>query len=129
MLTRILADIVVVFHFAFVLFVVLGGILSLWWRRIIWVHIPLALWGALVEFTGWICPLTPLEHWLRLQGDGTAYRGEFIEHYILPILYPSGLTREIQLILGAFVVVINLLIYGYVFLIPKGEKKKTKRPF
>ena len=128
MLTRILADIVVVFHFAFVLFVVLGGILSLWWRKIIWVHIPLALWGALVEFTGWICPLTPLERWLRLQGGGTAYRGEFIEHYILPILYPSGLTREIQLILGAFVVVMNLLIYGYVFLRSKRERK-AKRLF
>jgi hypothetical protein len=128
MLARILADIVVVFHFAFVLFVVLGGILALWRRKIIWVHIPLALWGALVEFTGWICPLTPLERWLRLQGGGTAYRGEFIEHYILPILYPSGLTREIQLILGAFVVVMNLLIYGYVFLRPKRERK-TKRLF
>jgi hypothetical protein len=114
-----LADIVVMFHFAFVLFVILGGILSIRWRKIIWVHIPMAVWGALVEFTGWICPLTPLEYWLRVKGGGTAYRGEFVEHYIFPVLYPSGLTREVQLILGAFVVIINVLIYGYIFMVRK----------
>ncbi|HIC92085.1 MAG TPA: DUF2784 domain-containing protein [Syntrophaceae bacterium] len=116
MSSRFLADIIVVFHFAFILFAVLGGILSIWWRKIIWLHVPVALWAALMEFAGWICPLTPLENWLRVKGGGAGYSGGFVEHYILPILYPAGLTREIQVVLGAFVIAVNLLIYWYVFM-------------
>ena len=114
-LPALLADLVVVVHFAFVMFVVLGGLLVLRWPRVAYVHVPAAIWGAAIEFAGWVCPLTPLEHWLRRKADGAAYAGGFIEHYILPLLYPSALTREIQLLLGFFVIAVNLAIYGYVF--------------
>lgn len=112
---RFLADILVVFHLAFVLFVVLGGFLALKWRRVVWAHIPAALWASLIEVEGWMCPLTPLENRLRLRGGEAGYPGGFIEHYILPILYPGGLTREIQAVLGILVIALNLLIYWYVF--------------
>jgi len=110
-----LADFVVVLHFLFVLFVVLGGLLVLRWPRVAWLHVPAAIWGAAIELAGGICPLTPLENSLRRQAGGTGYSGGFIEHYILPILYPSALTRDIQLILGLLVLAVNLGIYGYVF--------------
>ena len=109
-----LADFVVVLHFLFVLFVVLGGLLVLRWPRVAWLHLPAAIWGAAIELAGGICPLTPLENSLRRQAGGTGYSGGFIEHYILPILYPSALTRDIQLILGLLVLAVNLGIYGYV---------------
>jgi hypothetical protein len=108
----LLADVVVVLHFGFVLFVVFGGLLALRWRRAVWLHLPAAVWGALIEFTDWICPLTPLEHWLWRQGGQAGYQGGFVEHYILPVLYPHGLTRTIQLILGLLVIGINLLVYA-----------------
>ena len=111
----LLADFVVVLHFIFVLFVVLGGLLVLRWPRVAYFHIPAAVWGAAIEFAGWVCPLTPLEKSLRTQAGSAGYSGGFIEHYILPILYPSALTRDIQLILGFLVVAVNLAIYGYVF--------------
>lgn len=80
-----------------------------------YLHIPAALWGAAIELAGGICPLTPLEHWLRRQAGSTSYSGGFVEHYILPLLYPSALTRNIQLLLGLLVIVLNLTIYAYVF--------------
>nr|HID60087.1 DUF2784 domain-containing protein [Desulfobacterales bacterium] len=116
MLYHLLADTVVVFHFAFVLFVVLGGIISIWWRRVVWLHVPAALWSAVVEFTGWICPLTPLENWLRFTGEEPGYSRGFVEEYILPILYPAGLTRETQIGSGTFVVTVNILIYWYLYM-------------
>jgi uncharacterized protein DUF2784 len=106
---------VVGLHFIFVLFVVFGGLLALRWPRLAYVHIPAAIWGAAIEFAGWICPLTPLENWLRRQAGGAGYSGSFIEHYILPILYPSALSRNIQLLLGIIVIAVNLAIYAYVF--------------
>ena len=109
-----LADLVVVLHFAFVLFVVLGALLVLRWPKVAYLHVPAALWGALIEFTGWICPLTPLENSLRARAGEAGYQGGFVEHYILPALYPSALTRHIQLLLGAAVVLLNLVIYTYV---------------
>jgi hypothetical protein len=112
---RLLADLVVVLHFAFVLFVVLGGLLVLRWRRLMWLHLPAAIWGALIEFAGWVCPLTPLENWLRHRGGEAGYTGGFVERYIVSVLYPEGLTREHQIILGLLVLVINLLIYWRVF--------------
>jgi hypothetical protein len=108
-----LADLVVGLHFAFVLFVVLGGLLVLRWRRLAYVHVPVAIYGALIEFAGWVCPLTPLEKMFRERAGEAGYQGGFIEHYILPVLYPSALTREIQIVLGSAVLVINLLIYAY----------------
>jgi hypothetical protein len=111
----LLADLVVGVHFLFVLFVVLGGLLVLRWPRVAYLHIPAAVWGALIELAGWVCPLTPLEQWLRRRAGGAGYSGGFIEHYILPVLYPSALTRPIQLILGFLVIAANLGIYAYVF--------------
>ena len=110
-----MADLVVAIHFAFVLFVVFGGLLVLRWPRLALVHVPAAIWGALIELAGGICPLTPLEQSLRLRAGEQGYSGSFIEHYILPVLYPSGLTRTVQLVLGGLVVAINLGIYGYLF--------------
>ncbi len=108
-----LADVVVGLHLAFVLFAVLGGLLVIRWKRVVWLHIPAVVWAALIEFAGWICPLTPLENRFRALGGGSGYAGGFVDHYILPVLYPSGLTRQVQFALGAFVVLINLAIYGY----------------
>ena len=114
MLYRVVADLVVVVHFAFVLFAVLGAFFVLRWKRCAWIHVPAVLWAALIEFYGWVCPLTPLENWLRETGGAIAYRSGFIEHYILPILYPTVLTRRLQIALGLFVLGINLGIYGWV---------------
>ncbi len=111
----LLADIVVALHFLFVLFVVLGGLLVLRWPKVAYLHVPAAIWGAAIEFAGWLCPLTPLEQWLRRQAGETTYSTGFIEHYILPVLYPSALTRDVQLLLGSVVIAVNLAIYGYVF--------------
>ena len=115
MIYRVLADLILVVHFAFVLFVVLGGLLVLRWPLVAWLHIPAAIWGVLIEYTGWICPLTPLENSFRLKGGEAGYSGGFIQHYIQPILYPAGLTRSTQLVLGSLVLILNLAAYGIVF--------------
>jgi hypothetical protein len=111
MIHRFLADAVLVLHLAFILFVVLGGFLVLRRPRIAWLHVPVFLWGAAIEFGGWICPLTPLEKWLRELGGEGAYAGGFIEHYLIALIYPEGLTRHIQLLIGAGVLAINAAIY------------------
>ena len=111
MLYRVLADLVVLAHLAFIVFVLLGGLLALHWRWMPWAHLPAALWGALVEFFGWFCPLTPLENSLRLASGTAGYSGGFIEHYIIPIIYPAELTREVQMLLGLAVLAVNLAIY------------------
>lgn len=115
MIYRVLADLILVAHFAFVLFVVLGGLLVLRWPLLAWVHIPAAIWGVLIEYTGWICPLTPLENSFRVRGGEAGYSGGFIQHYIQPVLYPAGLTRSTQLVLGSLVLILNLAAYGIVF--------------
>ena len=109
-----LADLVVLVHLAFVLFVVLGGLLALRWPKLAYVHLPVAIYGALIELVGWICPLTPLEKRLRENAGLQGYQGGFVEHYILPVLYPSGLTRNVQLVLGGLVIALNLGIYALV---------------
>lgn len=109
---RALADLVLVAHFAFVLFVVFGGLLVWRWHRIAWIHVPVAVYGAVVEFLGFVCPLTPLEVSLRQRGGEAGYEGGFIEHYITAAIYPSGLTRQVQLILGALVVALNVVVYA-----------------
>jgi hypothetical protein len=111
---RALADLALTAHFAFVLFVVLGGFLVVRWPRLAWVHIPAAVWGVLIEYMGWICPLTPLENSFRMKGGEAGYSGGFIEHYILATLYPAGLTRPTQLVLGSFALIVNLAAYGIV---------------
>src|SRR3989442_15612570 len=100
MLYRWLADAVVVLHAAFVAFVLLGGFLALRWRRIAWVHVPAAIWGVLIEYAGWICPLTPLENALRDRAGQAGYAGGFIEHYVLHVLYPGELTPAVRWALG-----------------------------
>jgi hypothetical protein len=109
---RALADLILALHLVFVLFVVLGGLLVLRWPRTAWLHIPAAVWGVLIEYTGWICPLTPLENSFRTRGGEAGYSGGFIEHYIQPVLYPAGLTRGTQIVLGSFVLLLNLSAYG-----------------
>ena len=111
MIYRALADLVVVVHVGFVLFVILGGFLLRRWPKLIYAHIPAAIWGVLIEFGGWVCPLTPLENSLRARGGLERYQGDFIDHYILPLLYPHGLNRNIQLILGVFAFAVNVTAY------------------
>jgi hypothetical protein len=115
MLYRALADLVVVLHLGFVLFVVLGGLLALRWPRAAWFHLPAALWGAGIEFVHGVCPLTPLENHLRELGGESGYSGGFVEHYLLPVLYPAGLSQSVQLALGLFVVALNVTIYAIVW--------------
>jgi hypothetical protein len=112
MLYRVGADLIVILHFGFVLFVFVGGLLLLKWPRLAWLHLPAVAWGAFVEFSGWICPLTPLENWLRTQAGEAGYAGDFIAQYLSAILYPEALTREGQLVLGTLVLAVNLAIYG-----------------
>jgi hypothetical protein len=108
---RLLADLTVIVHLAFVLFVVFGGLLVLRWRRVAWLHLPAAVWGAWIEFAGWLCPLTPLENWLRERGGRPAYTSSFVERYIIPTLYPDSLSREVQWVLGGLVLLVNGLVY------------------
>lgn len=118
---EIAADLVVLLHFAFILFVVLGGFFALKWRRLGWLHVPAAIWGALIEFTGWVCPLTPLENLLRQASGKPGYPSGFTEHYILPLIYPVDLTRELQLFLGLGVVILNVAVYSLWF--AQGKKR------
>jgi uncharacterized protein DUF2784 len=109
---RLLADAVVLLHTAFVAFVVLGGFLAWRWRWIVWLHVPCAVWGVLIEYRGWICPLTPIENYFRSRAGLEGYRGGFIEHYVLPLLYPTGLTPPKQVVLGTFALLVNLVAYS-----------------
>jgi len=112
MLMRVLADAVVVFHLLFVAFAAAGGLLAFRWRWLALVHLPALAWAAWVEFTGRICPLTPLENALRAAGGEAGYSGGFVEHYLLPVLYPAALTRELQWTLGAGLLLFNLVVYA-----------------
>ena len=122
MLLRIAADLIVLVHFAFVIFVVAGGLLALKWPKMAYLHIPAAVWGAWIGFTNWICPLTPLENHLRRLTGEAGYAGGFIEHYITRILYPAGLTAGMRVILGVAVVAANLLVYGVYFARRRGRE-------
>lgn len=104
----------VLFHFAFVAFVALGGLLALRWRRLGWLHIPAVLWVIWIETTGKICPLTPMENRLREQAGIATYEGGFVDHYIMPILYPRGLTADTQITIAVTLVVMNILSYGLI---------------
>jgi hypothetical protein len=115
MIARSLADVLVVVHLGFVVFVVLGGLVALRWRRAAWLHAPCALWGAWIAFYGGICPLTPLENALRRAGGQAGYQTSFVEHYVLPVLYPADLTRGVQIVLGTVVVIVNVTVYGLVW--------------
>ena len=111
MIFRWLADLVLLVHFAFALFVALGGLLALRWARVAWVHLPAAAWGATIEFAGWVCPLTVLENAWRVRGGGVGYSGDCLGHYVAAVVYPHMLTRTIQVALGAAVLILNTAIY------------------
>jgi hypothetical protein len=110
----LLADAVVALHFAFVAFVVAGGLLVIRWPRLAWVHVPAAVWGAVIEFAGWICPLTPLENHFRRLAGHAGYEGGFVDRYVVAALYPQGLTRSHQIALGVLVLVVNAIAYTVV---------------
>jgi hypothetical protein len=126
MLYRLSADLVLIVHLAFVLFVLLGGFLVLRRPGLMRFHLPAVVWGALIEFVGVFCPLTPLEVALRELGGGAGYEDGFIEHYITAVLYPSGLTREIQIVLGSAVLVLNAAIYGYLLLRQRRSRSRRR---
>ncbi|WP_319522594.1 DUF2784 domain-containing protein [uncultured Desulfosarcina sp.] len=125
MIAILAANFVVLVHLSFILFVVLGGILALRWRKIALVHLPCVLWGVMIEWVGWLCPLTPLEYRLRRLAGDAGYSGGFVDHYIMPLVYPAGLTRNMQIGLGVFVLVMNLLVYGRVLMVQQQRKKKA----
>jgi hypothetical protein len=116
--------VVLVLHLGFVLFVALGGLLALRWPRIAWIHIPAAIWGAAIEFGGWICPLTPIENDLRARAGESPYTGDFVARYLLPVIYPEGLTRDAQIVLGLGVVLLNTGIYFIVF---RGQRRRAAK--
>jgi len=111
---RLFADAVVVIHFLFIIFVVGGGLLVIRWPRLAWVHLPAAFWGAIVEINNWICPLTPLENHLRRLGGISLYNGDFIEHYLIPTIYPENLNATTQHVLGGLVIAVNFIFYTIV---------------
>ena len=127
MVYRVLADIVVLVHFLFILLVIFGGFLVLKRRWFALVHLPAALWGVLIEWSGGVCPLTPLENSLRIKGGEAGYSTSFVEHYLLPIIYPAGLTRSVQIILGASVLLLNLGIYGWILRARRRGRVARKR--
>jgi hypothetical protein len=127
MLYGLLADLVLVAHLAFVGFVVFGGFLVLRWRRLAWIHVPVALWGAAIVLTGFTCPLTPLENRLQRLGGRAGYQGGFIEHYVTAVLYPDGLTRQAQLVLGAVVLALNLVVYWRVVVLSRRQRAGVAR--
>jgi hypothetical protein len=108
---RLAADAIVAVHATFVVYVMLGGVLVLRWPRTAWAHVPAAIWGIAIEFGGWMCPLTPIENQLRQRGGSAGYEGDFIEHYLMPLLYPANLTRTWQLLLGSLALIVNAAVY------------------
>ena len=116
MIYSFLADLLVVFHLVFILYVIAGALLIFKWKKTLWLHLPSCFWGMTVEFTGWICPLTPWEIQLRRLAGEEGYTGSFIEHYLIPIIYPSGLTREVQMVLGGTVLIVNLSLYTLILI-------------
>ncbi len=105
-------DLVLVVHLAFIIFVVLGGWLVLRRPWVALLHLPAAVWGALIEFTGWVCPLTPLENRLRVASGSGGYDGSFVERHLMPVVYPAALSHTIQIILGLGVILVNAVFYG-----------------
>ncbi len=115
MIYRILADIVFIAHLLFVIFVVFGGLLVALYKRVALLHLPALVWAVLLEWNAWVCPLTPLENWLLKRAGDAGYRGGFIEHYIVPVVYPNGLTREMQIILGTLLLAFNIAVYAWLY--------------
>ena len=119
---RVLADLVMLFHFAVILFIVMGGFLTWRWPRLAWVHLPAVAYGISISLVGWVCPLTPLESELRLRAGQRGFEGGFVEHYILPIIYPPGLTPQIQVLFALGLILLMGLAYG----IPLWRSRQTQ---
>ena len=134
MLYQIAADFVVILHFAFIVFVMGGVFLVFRWRWVIWLHIPAVIWGALIEISGWICPLTPVENSLRKAAGVESYSADFVEHYLLPVIYPAGFSREVFIVIGVAVILLNVILYAIYFVYRKDNsgfkifKAKNKNP-
>jgi len=124
-MSLLLADMLVLVHLLFVAFVMAGGFLLLHWPKLAWLHLPAAAWGAYIEFTGGICPLTPLENDLRMRGGGSTYGGGFVEQYLLPVLYPETLTLPVQQVLGGAVVVVNLVAYALAYRVWRSKTQRS----
>lgn len=122
MIYRIAANCVLLLHLAFTLFAVLGGLLVLRRPTLLWLHLGAVLWGAVIELADWICPLTPLENFLRERGGEAGYAGGFIEHYVARFLYPENLTIALRYLLGGGLIAVNLLIYGSIFWMRRRRK-------
>lgn len=131
MLYSAVANLLMIVHFCFVLFVILGGLLLFWWPRFAFVHLPAAAWGVMIELNHWICPLTPLEQYMRRAAGQGGYSGGFIDHYINSLIYPEGLTPQIQQILGVSVLLLNAVIYAtwlvQRFIVSKRDPVRKKR--
>lgn len=125
MAARLAADALVLLHLAFIVFVVLGGLLAAWRPRLAWLHLPAAVWGAWIETSGAICPLTPWENRLRRLAGESGYPGDFVEHYLIPLIYPAGLTAASQRWLAALVVVVNLAIYAAI-VVPRWRRQRKR---
>lgn len=125
MIARVTADLLVVVHFAFIAFVVLGGLLVLKWGRVSILHIPCVLWGVLIELGGWVCPLTPLENYFQEAAGDVGYNGGFIDQYVMPLVYPEGLTRGMQISLGVMILALNLCVYGLVLMRRANRKERN----
>ena len=121
----LLADIVLILHLVFIVFATLGGLLLFKWPRLVWLHLPAVIWGAMIEFMGLICPLTPLEIWLRQQAGVDPYQGGFISHYLAPLIYPPGLTPSMQWVLGWILVSLNIIIYAWLVTYKYKQAKKS----
>ena len=128
MLFRLLADVVVFVHLAFIAFVLLGGLLVMRWRKVAWVHLPVAAYGAAIEIWRWICPLTPLENELRHRGGEAGYAGGFVPHYVLPVLYPAKLPPAAPWVLAGIVLVLNVGLYAAVVVRWRREKRGRGTP-
>jgi hypothetical protein len=122
----VLADAVLVLHLLFVLFVALGALLVARWRWVGWLHLPAAAWGVAIEFGGWICPLTPLENGLRARAGEAPYGGDFIARYLMPVIYPEGLTREAQITLGLAAALFNAAVYTAIYRRRRGRGRGTR---
>lgn len=125
-LYQFLADIVLLAHLVFIVFVLGGGLLLLRWPRLVWLHLPAIIWGVFVEVTGWVCPLTPLENYLRAFAGGGFFHGDFVGHYLLPLIYPAGLTQTIQLMLAGVVIVFNVIIYTLIIRVRRRARQPSQ---
>ena len=121
----VLAELTVLVHLGFIIYVIFGGLLAIRWPRSIWVHLPVLIWGVGVELTGWVCPLTPLENHFRAQAALQGYQGGFIEHYLIAVIYPAGLTRQVQIGLGAALFAFNIVIYAVIWRAARAQRGRS----